>query len=104
MERVAFKMKLHPGHVAEYKRRHDEIWPELSELLAAYGIRDYAIFHDPETDILFATHRKTASNRLHELFAEPLMQKWFVHMSDIMDTNPDLTPVQIPLDCVFDMD
>lgn len=104
MDRVAFKMKLHPGHTAEYRKRHDEIWPELAELLAAYGIRDYSIFHDPETDILFAVHRKTPTNRLDRLFEEPLMQKWFVHMSDIMDTNPDRTPVQKPLDCVFHMD
>lgn len=104
MERVGFKMKLHPGHEVEYKKRHDEIWPELAELLAAHGIRDYAIFHDPDTDILFATHLKTETNRLDELFSQPLMKKWFVYMSDIMDTNPDKTPVQIPLACVFQMD
>ncbi len=61
MERVAFKMRLFPGREAEYKKRHDEIWPELAELLAAFGIRDYSIFHDPETNILFAVHRKTAT-------------------------------------------
>ena len=104
MERVAFKMRVFPGREAEYKKRHDEIWPELAELLAAFGIRDYSIFHDPETDILFAVHRKTATNRLAELFAQPIMQRWFVHMSDIMDTNPDKTPVQIPLTEVFHMD
>ncbi len=104
MERVGFKMKLHRGHEAEYKKRHDEIWPELAELLAAYGIRDYSIFHDPETDILFAFHRKTDSNRLDKLFSEPVMARWFEHMADIMDTNPDKTPVQIPLVEVFHMD
>ena len=104
MQRVAFKMKVFPGREAEYKKRHDEIWPELAELLAAYGIRDYSIFHDPDTDILFAFHRKTDSNRLSELFAEPIMHKWFVHMADIMDTNTDTTPVQIPLVEVFHMD
>lgn len=104
MERVAFKMKVFPGREAEYKKRHDDIWPELSELLAAFGIRDYSIFLDPETNILFTTHRKTEPNRLGELFDQPVMKKWFVHMGDIMDTNPDKTPVQIPLVEVFHMD
>jgi L-rhamnose mutarotase len=104
MERVAFKMKLFPGRESEYRKRHDEIWPELAELLAAFGIRDYSIFLDAETNILFAVHRKTDNNRLSELFAQPVMQKWFVHMSDMMDTNPDKTPVQTPLREVFHMD
>jgi L-rhamnose mutarotase len=104
MDRVAFKMKLFPGREAEYRKRHDEIWPALAELLAAFGIRDYSIFHDAETDILFAVHRKTDNNRLAELFAQPIMQKWFVFMADMMDTNPDKTPVQVPLREVFHMD
>ena len=69
MERVAFKMKLFAGREAEYQQRHTDIWPELAELLVAYGIRDYSIWHDPETDILFGTHLKTDKNRLDELFA-----------------------------------
>jgi L-rhamnose mutarotase len=46
MKRVAFKMQLHQGQVEEYKRRHDEIWPELVELLKSIGIEDYSIFLD----------------------------------------------------------
>jgi L-rhamnose mutarotase len=104
MERVAFKMKLFPGREAEYKQRHDDIWPELAELLVAFGIRDYSIWHDPETDILFGTHLKTDKNRLDELFEQPVMKKWFVMQTDIMDTNPDKTPVQIPLVNMFQLD
>ena len=96
MRRVGFKMKLHPGRAAEYKKRHDEIWPELAELLAARGIRDYTIFHDPETDILFAINHETETARLGDLFEQPVMKKWFVHMSDIMDTNPDKSAVMKP--------
>ncbi len=104
MEIVGFKMQLHPGQEEEYKKRHDEIWQELSDLLAAYGIRDYSIFLDPETNILFATHRKTANNRLDSLAEAEVMKKWWAFMSDIMDTNPDLSPVQKPLKLVFHAD
>ena len=40
MEKIAFKMRLNPGQKEEYKRRHDEIWPELIALLKEAGISD----------------------------------------------------------------
>ena len=49
MRRVAFKMKLKSGFEAEYRKRHDEIWPELVKTLEEAGISDYSIFLDPET-------------------------------------------------------
>jgi L-rhamnose mutarotase len=104
VERVAFRMRLRPGQEAEYKRRHDEIWPELSDLLTARGVRDYTIFHDPETNALFATFRKTADARLDDLADEPIMRRWWDHMADIMETRPDRSPVQTPLVEVFHLD
>lgn len=52
MEKIAFRMMLKPGCVDLYRQRHDEIWPELADLLTKAGIRDYSIFHDPETDAI----------------------------------------------------
>ena len=53
MSRVAFKMHLHEGKAEEYKRRHDELWPELHELLKQRGISNYSIFLDEQTHTLF---------------------------------------------------
>ena len=44
--RIAFKMQLFKGYEEEYKKRHDEIWPELQQLLKETGISDYSIFLD----------------------------------------------------------
>jgi L-rhamnose mutarotase len=55
MIRNAFKMKLHAGFEVEYKKRHDEIWPELSQVLKDAGVSDYSIFLDSETLTLFAS-------------------------------------------------
>jgi L-rhamnose mutarotase len=104
MQRVGFKMQLHPGRQAEYRKRHDEIWPDLAALLTARGIRDYTIFHDPETDILFAIFSKAPGARLEDLAAEPVMRRWWAHMADLMATHPDNEPVQAPLVEVFHMD
>lgn len=104
MKRIGFKMKLHPGHAAEYKKRHDEIWPELAAVIAESGSRDYTIFHDPETDILFAVLLVPEDSDPADTAGNPVVRKWWDFMSDIMDTNPDNSPVQKPLVEVFHMD
>ena len=52
MQRIAFKMKLLKGFEDEYKKRHDEIWAELKELLKQTGITEYSIFLDEETNFV----------------------------------------------------
>jgi len=101
MIRKAFKMKLKPGYEEEYKKRHDEIWPELKDALTNVGIYDYAIFLDEETNTLFAVHKlkeKHTSELLPEL---SIMKKWWDYMSDIMEVKPDNSPVAMPLEEVF---
>ena len=104
MEKIAFKMKLNPGFKEEYKRRHDEIWPELKELLSQNGIRDYTIFLDEETNSLFAVQYQSGDSSSQDLETNPIVQKWWKYMADIMEANSDSSPVSIPLEKVFHMD
>lgn len=101
MEKVAFKMQLHQGQVQEYQRRHDEIWTELTELLKNSGVEDYSIFLDPDTNALFGVLKMENPALLDELPKHPIMQKWWKYMSDIMETNPDNSPISTPLKEVF---
>jgi L-rhamnose mutarotase len=101
MKRVAFKMQLHQGQVAEYKKRHDEIWADLILLLKSIGIEDYSIFLDEETHILFALLKIENPTLLDTLPAHDVMQKWWKYMGDIMDANADNSPVVKPLIDVF---
>ena len=100
----AFKMKLYPGCEAEYERRHNELWPEMKEMIHAHGGKNYSIFLDRETLTLFgcieieneeqwAKGADTADNR-----------KWWDHMADIMETNPDNSPVSVDLKPMFHLD
>ncbi len=104
MNRGAFKMKLKPGFEAEYKKRHDEIWPELSRKLTEAGVSDYSIFLDAETLTLFAVQKLSDKNTAAKLPSDPVVRKWWNYMSDIMETNPDKSPVCVPLNEVFHMD
>ncbi|MEG8947014.1 L-rhamnose mutarotase [Rosettibacter firmus] len=104
MKKIAFKMKLKPGYKEEYKRRHDQIWPELKELLKNSGISDYSIFLDEETNTLFAVQKVEGDSSSQDLGLNPVVQKWWKYMADIMETNPDFSPITIPLEMVFHMD
>lgn len=101
MHRIAFKMQLFPGFEEEYKKRHDEIWPELHALLKETGISDYSIFLDETNNSLFGVLKAEDPELLNNLPAHPVMQKWWKHMGDIMESNPDNSPVQTPLKEVF---
>ena len=104
MQRRAFTMKLKPGFEAEYLKRHNEIWPELSALLKTAGIRDYSIFLDHSSGTLFALQKLTESNTNDNLPHHPSMKRWWAYMADIMETNPDNSPVAQALEEVFHTD
>ena len=97
----AFRMKLKAGHVAEYKRRHDAIWPELAALLREAGIHDYSIFLDEETLHLFAVLKLRKPDQRATLPQHPVMRRWWDYMADIMETNPDHSPLATDLKPVF---
>ncbi|MGA9657504.1 MAG: L-rhamnose mutarotase [Asticcacaulis sp.] len=103
LETIAFTMQLKAGFEAEYQKRHDEIWPELADLLHEAGVSDYSIFLHPQTLVLFGVLKRRADHRLDDLPQTALMKKWWAYMADIMDTNPDNSPVQTQLLPVFHM-
>ncbi|MDR1672591.1 MAG: L-rhamnose mutarotase [Bacteroidales bacterium] len=101
MERVAFKMKLKPGFKQEYIKRHNEVWPEIVTLIKNSGISDYSIFLDEETNILFGVQKVSGNTSSQGLGSVEIQQKWWDYMSDIMDSNPDNSPVTTYLEEVF---
>ena len=101
LEKYAFKMQLNPGMEAEYRRRHDEIWPELVDLLHEAGVSDYSIHLDRDTNTLFGLLTRRRAHGMADLPDHPVMQRWWAHMADIMATNPDRSPVAVELEPVF---
>jgi L-rhamnose mutarotase len=101
IQTLAFKMQLKPGVVPEYKKRHDEIWPELAEALKAAGIFDYWIFLDEATLSLFAVLKRKPGHPFDELPTLPVMRRWWDHMAPLMEVEPGNKPVQWPLPPLF---
>ncbi|WP_372647302.1 L-rhamnose mutarotase [Draconibacterium sp.] len=104
MKRLAFKMYLNEGQKEEYKKRHNAIWPELKQLLKEAGVCEYSIFLDEETNTLFAFQKVSGEGGSQELGQTEIVQKWWAYMKDIMKSNPDNSPVSIPLEEVFYME
>lgn len=101
MKRLAFRMKVFPGMEEEYKRRHDAIWPELSDLLKSNGISSYSIFLDDRDGSLFGVWNVENEVSMEALPQHPVMKKWWAYMQDIMETHADNSPISIPLTEVF---
>ena len=101
MQRIAFKMKLNEGQKAEYKIRHDKIWPELKRLLKESGVSEYSIFLDDETNTLFAFQKVTGDGGSQDLGETEIVKKWWKFMADIMEVNKDNSPVTVELEEVF---
>lgn len=102
--RKSFKMKLYPGMEAEYKRRHDQLWPEMQDMIHAHGGKNYTIFLDRQTNVLYG-YIEIEDEQLWAKSADtPINRKWWDFMADVMETNPDNSPVSEDLFEVFHLD
>jgi L-rhamnose mutarotase len=101
MIRKAFVMQLRAGHLEEYRRRHNPIWPELEAVLKAHGVHHYSIHLHPRTLQLFGHAEIESEERWAAIAQTPACRKWWTHMRDLMETNADDSPVAIPLEEVF---
>jgi L-rhamnose mutarotase len=104
MQRLAFKMKLNPGQEEAYTKRHKELWPEVQQLLKEAGVSEYSIFLDEETHTLFAFQKLSGDASSQDLAENPIVKKWWAYMANLMETNPDNSPVSLTLKEVFYME
>lgn len=102
--RKAFRMKLYPGMEQEYRKRHDALWPEMRDQIHKHGGRNYSIYLDRETDMLFASIEIEDEAIWNALAMTEINRKWWDFMADIMDTAPDNRPVTTELVEVFHLD
>lgn len=52
MRRVCFLLKVHPGRLEEYERRHEEVWPEMRAALREAGWHNYSLFSSGDGTII----------------------------------------------------
>ena len=99
-----FKMKVNEGQEAEYERRHNLLWPEMSDMIHEYGGKNYTISLDPETRVLYGYIELEDPAKWDESADTAINRKWWDYMADIMEVNPDNSPVSKDLKVVFHLD
>ncbi|MEI8066828.1 MAG: L-rhamnose mutarotase [Actinomycetes bacterium] len=80
MERVCFTFDIYAGKEAEYKKRHDEIWPELVAELEAAGYTNYTIFQRGLTMVGYlecVPDKATAFGKMANSEVNAKWAKWF---------------------------
>ena len=103
MIKKAIRMNLYPGAKAEYQKRHDELWPEMREMLKEHGVLSYSIFLDSESNQLFGYLEIEDEEKWKQVSTTAINQKWWTYMKDLMETNPDDSPVSFDLEPVFEL-
>lgn len=101
VEKFAWRARIKEGTEADYKKRHDEIWPEMTAVLNEAGIHNYSIWLSG-TD-LFGYYECADIDHATKVQADsPVVQKWNEFMADIlmMDFDPE-TGVTPPLKLMF---
>ena len=88
MERYAWKARVLPGKLEEYKRRHAAIWPEMVEVLKRAGISNYSIWNTG--DELFGYYECESRDEAARVQAEsPVVDRWNEYMKDVMVMEMD---------------
>jgi L-rhamnose mutarotase len=104
MIRKAFVMWVNPSAHDEYKRRHDELWPNLRAVLKSHGAHNYSIYLDRKRSQLFASVELESEERWNAVASTEACRKWWAYMRDIMPSNPDSSPLSEELTEVFHLD
>jgi L-rhamnose mutarotase len=101
MERFTWKARVLPGKLPEYIKRHDEIWPEMTQLLNEAGVRNYTIWTDGET--LFGYYEcDSIAEAAAKQAGSPIVDRWNEYMKDVMvmEFDPE-TGTSVQLKQVF---
>lgn len=104
MVRKALTMNVYPEFIDEYIKRHDELWPEMKDMIHEYGCSNYSIFVNRETKTLFAYLEIEDEEKWAKAADTEINRKWWDYMADIMETNPDNSPVECPMEMAFHLD
>jgi L-rhamnose mutarotase len=106
MIRKAVLFQTKPGMAAEYRRRHNPIWPELERALKEHGAHRYSIFLHEKTDMLFGYVEIEDERRFERIAETDVCRRWWHYMTEVLvcDGNDSLKGKEEPLTEIFHLD
>jgi L-rhamnose mutarotase len=86
MERICFSFEIYPGTEDEYKKRHDEIWPELAQAITDAGQSNYTLFRRGTTVIGYVECEPDAETALAKIAATEVNARWAEWFKDVIQS------------------
>ncbi len=104
MEKHVWKAHIKEGMVEEYIRRHDEIWPEMVEVLKEAGISNYTIWNCGTELFGYYECAESYEKTAHAQNISPVVARWDEYMADILTFDTDENGKNLNYACVFVLD
>jgi L-rhamnose mutarotase len=104
MERFCFTFRLREGMEDEYRRRHDEIWPELVEALHGAGVRNYSLFRRGREVIAYAECHPDAATAFGQVGQTEVNARWSAWFTDVIEELTDADGQLFTADEVWHLD
>ena len=89
MEKYAWKATVIDGMIEEYQKRHNEIWPELLEVLHEAGIENYTIWNVGNELFGYYECKKGVEFAAKVQRESPVVERWNDYMKDVMTMELD---------------
>jgi L-rhamnose mutarotase len=89
MERACFTFEIHPGKEDEYRRRHDEIWPEMVTDIREAGLRNYSLFRRGSQIVAYAECHPDIATAFAKLGESEVNARWAKWFEDVIVTLTD---------------
>ena len=89
MERLCFTFEIRPGTEAEYKKRHDEIWPELVDAIKQAGFENYSLFRRGTQVVAYVECQPDAASAFAALGPNEANARWSKWFEDVIVSLTD---------------
>jgi L-rhamnose mutarotase len=86
MERMCFSFEIYPGTEDEYKKRHDEIWPELVDVLKGAGLSNYSLFRKGTTVVAYVECEPDAETAFAKVASADVNTRWTDWLNEVIAT------------------
>ena len=103
MQRICFLLKVKQDMLAEYKRRHADVWPEMQEALSRTGWHNYSLFLREDGLLVGYLETEDFQAAVDGMAKEPVNARWQAEMGDFFESLDGQRPDEAmrPLEQVF---
>lgn len=103
MQRACFTLQIKPDKIDEYKRLHEDVWPEMLEALTRHGWHNYSLFLKPDGLLIGYCETPDFAAAVAGMQDEHVNQRWQDRVKHLFEALPTDTPdaAMKPLEHVF---